>query len=111
MVTFLFCSVIGAFSPANIMYFSFCRNKKSLFEGKKDRKHNEDEGNEVVPSEGLGLEHGDHDDGEHGERDGFLDDFQLDEIERAAVDGRADAVGWNHKRIFEQGDAPRHKDD
>ena len=86
MVTFLFCSVIGAFSPANIMYFSFCRNKKSLFEGKKDRKHNEDEGNEMVPSEGLGLEHGDHDDGEYGKRDGFLDDFQLDEVEWTTID-------------------------
>ena len=89
--------MVGAFSPANIMHFSFCRNNKSLFKGKKDCKYNEDERNEVVPAEGLGLEHGDHDDGEHGERDGFLDDFQLDKVERTTIYGCAYAVGGNHK--------------
>ena len=67
------------------MHFSFCRNKKSLFKGKKDRKHNEDEGNEMVPSEGLGLEHGNHDDGEYNQGNGLLNDFQLDKVERASV--------------------------
>ena len=65
----------------------------------------------MVPTESFGLEDGNHDDGEHGQRDGFLYDFQLDKVEWATVLHGTDAVGWNHKRILEQGDTPRHEDD
>ena len=65
----------------------------------------------MVPAEGLGLEDGDDDDGEHDEGDGFLDDFQLDEVEGSAVDDRADAVGGDHEEILDQGNAPRQQDD
>ena len=65
----------------------------------------------MVPTESLGLENRDDDDCKYGQRNGFLDDFQLDEVEGSAVDGRADAVGRNHEGILEQGDTPRHKDD
>ncbi len=82
-----------------------------LFESEKHGKDDENERNDVVPSEGFGLEDSDDDGCEHGERNGFLNDFQLDEVERAAVDGRADAVGRNHERILEQGNAPRQEDD
>ena len=49
-------------------------------------QHDEDEGNEVGPTKGLRLENRDHDDGEHDKRDGFLDDFQLDEVEWTTID-------------------------
>ena len=93
------------------MQFSVFCNKKLFFEGKKHGKDNEDEWNDVVPTEGLRLEHRDYDDGEHGERDGFLDDLQLDKVERTTIDCRAYAVGGNHKWILEQGNTPRHQDD
>ena len=93
------------------MHFSFNRNKKLLFEGKKHSEDNKDKWKDVVPTEGLCLEHRDDDDSEHGQWNGFLDDFQLNKVEWASVLHGSDAVGWNHKRIFEQGDAPRHQDD
>ena len=93
------------------MHFSFNRNKKLLFEGKKHSKDNKDKWKDVVPTEGLCLEHRDDDDSEHRQRNGFLDDFQLNKVERASVLHGSDAIGWNHEGILEQGDAPRHKDD
>ena len=83
------------------MHFSFFRNKKSLFESEKHGEDDEDERDDVVPTEGLGLENGDHDDGEHGQGDGFLYDFQLDKVERASVLHRSDAVGGYHEGILE----------
>ena len=93
------------------MHFSFFRNKKSLFEGKKHGKDNKYKWKDMVPTEGLCLKHRNHDDGEHGQRYGFLDDFQLNKVERASVLHRTNPVGGNHEGILEQGDAPRHQDD
>ena len=93
------------------MYFSVCRKKNLFFEGKKHGENDENEGKDMVPAESFGLENRNHDDGEHGQRNGFLYDFQLDKIERAAVLDGTHTVGRNHKRVFEQGDAPRHEDD
>ena len=83
------------------MHFSFCRNKKLFFEGKKYGKDDEKEGDDMVPSESLCFEDGDYNDGEHRQRNGFLYDFQLDKVERASVLHGTDAVGRNHKGIFE----------
>ena len=109
-MSFLCLFFLGFIYAANIMHFSFNRNKKLFFEGKKHGKDNEDERDEMVPTEGLRLEDRDHNDGKHDERDGLLNDFQLDEVEWASIDGRSYAVGGNHKRILEQGNAPRHQD-
>ena len=43
--------------------------------------------------DGLALEYEQDDDGEDGEGDDFLDDLELDEIERTAVLGVTYAVG------------------
>ena len=83
------------------MHFSFNRNKKLLFESKKHGEDNEDEWDDMIPSEGLGFEDCDYDDGKYGQRDGFLYDFQLDKVERASVLHSTDAVGRNHKGILE----------
>ena len=93
------------------MHFSFVCNKILLFEGKKHGEDDQDKRNDVVPAKSLGLENRDDDDGEHGQWDGFLYDFQLDKIERASVLHRSDAVGGYHEGILEQGNAPRHEDD
>ena len=55
----------------------------------------------MVPTEGLGFENGDDDNGEHRQRDGFLDDFQLNKVEWASVLHGTDAVGWYHEGILE----------
>ena len=93
------------------MHFSVCRNKKLFFKREKHGEDDEEEGKDMVPTESFGLENRDDDDGEHGQWDGFLYDFQLDKIERASVLHRSDAVGGYHERIREQGNAPRHEDD
>ena len=86
-------------------------NNFLFFEGEKHGKQDENEGNDVVPAESFGLENGDDDDGEHGQGNRFLNDFQLDKVERTSVLHGSDAVGRNHERVFEQGYAPRHEDD
>ena len=93
------------------MHFSFRRNSFLLFEGKKHSENDKDESDDVVPAESLGLENGNHDDGKHGQRDGFLYDFQLNKVERTSVLHGTDAIGWNHEGIFKQGNAPWHQDD
>ena len=93
------------------MHFYVFRNKNLFFERKKHCKDDEQEWNDVIPTEGFGLEHRDHDNGKHGQRDSFLYDFQLDKIEGASVLHGANAVGGNHEGILEQGDAPWHQDD
>ena len=60
------------------MQFSSCRNKNLLFEREINRSDDEKERNDVVPSEGFGLENGDDDARENDEGNGFLYDFQLD---------------------------------
>ena len=93
------------------MQFSIRRNKKLFFEGKKHGEDDKEEWNDVIPAESLCFEDGNHDDGENGQRNGFLYDFQLDKIEWASILHCAHAVGGNHERILEQGDAPWHEDD
>ena len=93
------------------MHFYVFRNKNLLFESKKHGEDDEQERNDMVPTEGFGLEHRDDDDSEHRQRNGFLDDFQLNKVERASVLHRTDAVGGDHEGILEQGDAPWHQDD
>ena len=47
---------------------------------------------------------------ENGERNRFLDDFQLHQTEGPAVDAAADAVGGNHEAIFKEREPPRGED-
>ena len=75
-------------------------------EGEVDGGDEEEEGDEVVPADGFAFEDDGHDDGEDGECDCFLDDFQLHEGEGAAVAGVADAVGGHHEGVFGQGEEP-----
>ena len=88
------------------MHFSDYVNTFLFFEGKKHGEDDEKEGNDMVPPESLCFEDGNHDDGENGQRNGFLYDFQLDKIEWASILHCAHAVGGNHERILEQGDTP-----
>ena len=55
----------------------------------------------------LVLEHDVGDDGKDGQGDAFLNDFQLNEVERSAVALEAHSVGWNLAAVFKEGDAPR----
>ena len=57
------------------MHFYVFRNKKLLFERKKHGKDDENEWNDMVPTEGFRLEHRDYNDGEDSQRNGFLNDF------------------------------------
>ncbi len=65
----------------------------------------------MVPVDGLAFEDEHHDDGEDGEGDHFLDHFQLKQVEGPAVACETYAVGGYGEAVFEEGDAPRKKDD
>ena len=65
----------------------------------------------MVDREGLLLEKYQHEDGEDGQRDEFLDHLKLPQVERTTILDEADAVGGHHETVFNQGDAPTEKDD
>ena len=65
----------------------------------------------MIPVDGLSLEDEQDDDAEDGQGDNFLNDFELQEVERAAVVLEADAVGRDCEAVFKKGDTPREKDD
>ena len=57
------------------------------------------------------LEHDVGNDAEHGQRDAFLNDLQLNEVEGSAVLNEAETVGRNLTAVFKEGDAPREDND
>ena len=61
--------------------------------------------------DGLSFEDKKDDDGENRQGDDLLDDLELDEVERPAVLGIADAVGGDGEAILEECDSPREQDD
>ena len=65
----------------------------------------------MVPLERLALEDEHHDNREDRQRNDFLDDLQLHQVERAAVAVETDAVGRDGEAVLEKGDAPREQDD
>lgn len=69
-----------------------------------DGANDEQEGQNMVPMQVVALKHNVRDDGENGQRNTFLNDFQLHERERTAVVDEAEAVGGHLAAIFEKGD-------
>ena len=82
-----------------------------LQEGEEDGEDQAGEGCEMVPVEGLSLEDEQDDYREDRKGDHFLDDLELDEVERTAVLGVTDAVGRDGEAVLEEGDAPGEQDD
>ena len=60
----------------------------------------------MVPVQSLALEHYGYHYSKYRKRYGFLDDFELHEIERTSVSVEADSVGRYLCTVFEEGDAP-----
>ena len=65
----------------------------------------------MVPADWFAFEDGGDDYGEDSQRDALGQDFELHQREGASVDLAADAVGRNHKTVFEEGNTPRGQDD
>ena len=65
----------------------------------------------MIPVKALSVKEKAYDDGEHRERDDFLDDFQLHKGEYAAVAFEADAIGGYSETVLDEGDAPGESDD
>ena len=76
-------------------------------EGEEDGDDQEDEGDKVVPVQGLGLEAEGQDEREHYQRDALLNHLKLNQIERAAGNIGSDAVGRNHNAILKESQSPR----
>ena len=68
-----------------------------------DDKH---EGEQVVPFQGLALEHNVCNKGEHNEADALLHHLELDKRERASVALKPDTIGRHLAAVFEEGNAP-----
>jgi len=82
-----------------------------FFENEVNRQNQEEESYGVIDFEGFVFEKHHRKDGEYHQGNDFLDDFELPEVEWAAVFGKTDAVCRNLKAIFKQGDAPTDQDD
>ena len=65
----------------------------------------------MIPMQMSALEHDVGNDAEDGQRDAFLNDLQLNEIERTAILYETYAIGWYLTTILKEGNAPREDDD
>ena len=74
-------------------------------------QHEAEEGGQMVPVQGLSLEHHGGDDREDDERNDFLNHFKLHQVERAAVAFEAKPVGRYLATVFCESYHPREKDD
>lgn len=86
-------------------------NHDLFLENEIHRQDQEHEADEMVEGEGLVFEEDEHEDGEDGQREELLDDFELPEVERAAVFDEADAVRRHHEAVLDQRDTPAEEDD
>ena len=75
-------------------------------ERKENSRNNQHESDDVVPLQRFVIEYRYRDNGKDGQRNCFLDNFQLHQAEGAAVDFAADGVGGNHEEIFDKRNAP-----
>jgi len=82
-----------------------------FFEYEIHCQNQQTEAYDVVVGEGLVFEEYEHEDGEDGEREELLDDFELPEVEGAAIVDEPDAVGRYHETVLDQRDAPAEEDD
>lgn len=65
----------------------------------------------MVPRKVFALKKEGDDDGEHDERDDFLNHLELDEAERTAVVEQSHAVSGHLAHIFEERNTPREEND
>lgn len=82
-----------------------------LFEYEIHGENKANECREVVPVQVLPLEEDVGDDAEDNQRDDFLYDFELHQVERSAVVDEADTVGRHQEAILYAGNHPREADD
>jgi hypothetical protein len=76
-----------------------------------DSTDDEEEGQDMVPMQVSALEHDVGNDAEHSQRDAFLNDLQLNEVEGSAVLDKTQTVGGDLTAVFKEGDAPRKDND
>ena len=60
----------------------------------------------MIPMEALGFEAESQNKREHNQRDALLDDLELDQVERPAVDIGPYAVGRDHKAVLKKSQTP-----
>ena len=86
-------------------------NHDLFLENEIHRQDQEHEADEMVEGEGMVFEEDEHEHGEDGQREELLDDFELPEVERAAVFDEADTVRRHHEAVLDQRDTPAEEDD
>ena len=63
----------------------------------------------MIPMECFALEHAHSNNGENGQRNNFLNNFQLEKRKRSAIANKADSVARHLKAIFKESQAPGEK--
>ena len=81
-----------------------------LQEHKEHRGNKAAKGYEVVPLQGLSTEEDDSEEGEDGDGDNLLNDFELHEGEGSAIAYKAYAVGRHLTGILEERQEPTDED-
>ena len=90
---------------------TYCLGKLHLLlKDKEDCKHKAYKACEVIPAECFVLHNELNNNSKDGERNNLLDNLQLPDCEWSAIDLAADAVGRNHKAIFEECYQPTDED-
>ena len=87
------------------------RNTQLFHKHQIDGADDKQECKNVVPVQMGALEHDVGNDAEHGQRDTFLNDLQLDEVERSAILYKAETISRNLTAVFKKGYHPREGDD
>lgn len=77
--------------------------------GEVDRGNEQEKSDKVVPVQLFALKKDGDKHGENRKRYHLLNDLELQQAERPAIVGKADAVGRNHKHILKQCDSPREE--
>lgn len=80
--------------------------RKLLFKNKIYRQHQKAKAHGVVPFEAFGFKEKHRENYKNNQSNHFLNDFELHQIERAAVAFVSNFVGRNLKEIFKQGQSP-----
>lgn len=65
----------------------------------------------MVPLQSFVIEYGGRNHGKDGQGNRFLNDLELHQGERSAVNAASHGVCRNHEEVFDQGDTPRGEDD
>ena len=92
------------------IYYKLNLTKYLFQESEKHRQQNTAESREMIPLYRLTLKQQRHDHRKDHQRQSLLNDLQLHQRIRTAINLRTDTVSRNHERVLQQSQTPRKQD-